>query len=419
MKLFSRSLLLVLCLAVSAPAWTQVDLLKRAKKKTEKRTEKEVDKKIDEGLDKIFGKKKSTGEESSGSETTTQPAEASSGSADEAAADASTTEAAASPSGVLSWAKYDFVPGDRVIFEDNLVGEENGEFPSRWDLQAGTAEVAQVDGENVIFLRGGAPCIVPYMENSSQDYLPDVFTIEYDIYFGYSYANIYFYDRKNQRRLQGQQPHSGSGQWDLQTGYYNMSIGNFSSKLPRDVEQKRWAHIAIAYTSGKFKAYLDDTRLINIPRMEINPIGISFYSYHATDKSPIYIKNIRIAEGGVKYYDRVMQDGKIVANGIRFDVGKASLRPESMGIINEVVGLMKEHPDLKFSVEGHTDSDGDEALNMELSQKRAETVMNEMVQLGIAKDRLQAKGWGESKPITGNASPEDKANNRRVEFVKL
>ncbi len=115
-------------------------------------------------------------------------------------------------------------------------------------------------------------------------------------------------------------------------------MGNFSSAYPNKVEQKRWAHIAIAYTNGKFKAYLDDTRLINIPRMEINPSGFSIYSYHAKDIYPIYIKNVRIAEGGVKYYDRVMQDGKIIANGIRFDIGKASIKPESMGIINEVVG---------------------------------------------------------------------------------
>jgi OOP family OmpA-OmpF porin len=81
--------------------------------------------------------------------------------------------------------------------------------------------------------------------------------------------------------------------------------------------------------------------------------------------------------------------------------------------------LMNDHPELKFSVEGHTDSDVDETLNMELSQKRAESVMDEMIKLGISKDRLQAKGWGESKPVAPNASPEDKANNRRVEFVKL
>jgi outer membrane protein OmpA-like peptidoglycan-associated protein len=185
------------------------------------------------------------------------------------------------------------------------------------------------------------------------------------------------------------------------------------------VKSERWAHIAVAYTNGKFKAYLDDTRLINIPRLDNNPTGITIYSYHARDDQPIYIKNIRIAEGGVKYYDRVMEDGKIIANGIRFDVGKATLKPESMGIINEVVDLMKEHPDLRFSVEGHTDSDGDDAFNMELSDKRAESVKSTMISMGIAADRLESKGLGESMPITDNSSPEGKANNRRVEFVKL
>ena len=177
--------------------------------------------------------------------------------------------------------------------------------------------------------------------------------------------------------------------------------------------------MAVAYTNGKFKAYLDDTRLINIPRLDINPSGITFYSYHAKDENPIYIKNIRIAEGGVKFYDRVMEDGKIIANGIRFDVGKASLKPESMGIINEVVDMMKEHPELSFSIEGHTDSDGNDALNLELSDKRAETVKSTMISMGIPADRLESKGLGESMPITDNSSPEGKANNRRVEFVKL
>jgi len=412
MKYISKSLLLVFCLTLTSPAWCQIDLLKKARKKTEERTEKEADKKVDEGLDMLFGKKKKQGSESTSGEATVQPATSKTETTGSPGG-ASTTPAAQtaeSPSGVLNWAKYDFVPGDKVIFEDNLVGEENGEFPSRWDLQNGTAEIAEVDGENVIYLRGGSPCIIPYLENSSEDYLPDIFTIEFDMFFGYHYADIYLYDRKNQ---------TGSSLYRLSIYYNRMDMGSFSSKYPREVEEKRWAHVAIAYTNGKFKAYLDDTRLINIPRMEVNPSGFSVYSYHARDIHPIYIKNVRIAEGGVKYYDRVLQDGKIIANGIRFDIGKATIKPESMGIINEVVDLMQEHPDLKFSVEGHTDSDGNDELNLELSQLRAESVMNRMIQLGISGERLQAKGLGESMPITGNASPEDKANNRRVEFVKL
>lgn len=130
-----------------------------------------------------------------------------------------------------------------------------------------------------------------------------------------------------------------------------------------------------------------------------------------------FIKNIRIAKGGVKYYDRVLQDGKIIANGIRFDVNKTTLRPESMGPINKIFALMQKKPELKFSVEGHTDADGDDSKNQTLSEGRAKTVMDKLIEMGIGADRLSSKGWGESKPIAGNDTPEGKANNRRVEFV--
>ena len=90
-----------------------------------------------------------------------------------------------------------------------------------------------------------------------------------------------------------------------------------------------------------------------------------------------------------------------------------------MGVINNIASLMQDHPELKFSVEGHTDSDGDEASNQILSEARANTVMNTLVTLGISADRLIAKGWGESTPMDTNDTPEGKANNRRVEFVKV
>ncbi|HKL32597.1 MAG TPA: OmpA family protein, partial [Tangfeifania sp.] len=141
-------------------------------------------------------------------------------------------------------------------------------------------------------------------------------------------------------------------------------------------------------------------------------------AYHGSDNNVFYIKNFRLAEGGVKYYDRFLQDGKIVANGIRFDVNKATLRPESMGVINEIAALMKDHPEVNFSVEGHTDSDGEDASNQTLSEQRAATVVSTLVTMDIDSNRLTSKGWGESKPMDTNDTPEGKANNRRVEFVK-
>jgi outer membrane protein OmpA-like peptidoglycan-associated protein len=316
----------------------------------------------------------------------------------------------------LSWSKYDFVPGDEVIFEDNLQNEQNGEFPSRWDLDRGNVEVAEFGGEKVIMMRSGQPTIVPYFKDPKEDHLPDVFTVELDLYYpGDGSFSIYLYDRKNQ------ESDSPSGYTDLQVywGGNELVLGTARSKYPGKAEDiKGWMHISIAHTDGKLKAYMDDTRLINIPRLDFNPKGITLYTYHATNDNLFYVKNVRIAKGGVKYYDRVMQDGKIIVNGIRFDVNKSTLKPESMGPINEIFKLMKDNPDLKFSVEGHTDSQGDDDFNMKLSEDRANTVRTTLIQKGISADRLTAKGWGESKPISNNASPEDMANNRRVEFVK-
>jgi outer membrane protein OmpA-like peptidoglycan-associated protein len=118
-------------------------------------------------------------------------------------------------------------------------------------------------------------------------------------------------------------------------------------------------------------------------------------------------------------YDKVLTDGKFVTTGIKFDVNKATLKPESAGTLNYVVKMMQDNPDWRFSVEGHTDSDGSDDFNQTLSEKRAAAVRNELIKLGISADRLTSKGWGESKPMTDNNTPEGKAQNRRVEFVKL
>ena len=187
---------------------------------------------------------------------------------------------------------------------------------------------------------------MPYLENPSEDYLPEIFTIEFDLYCGPDDFTTYLYDRKNQK--------SGSptGYTFLKTKYYMMTFGTSSSRHPdeKTLEQRRWMHVAIAYNKGKLKVYMDETRLINIPRIDFDPKGLSFHSYHCRNDRLYYVKNIRIAEGGTKYYDRIMSDGKIIATGVRFDSGKATLKPESMGIINEMVEMMNDHPDMKLSI---------------------------------------------------------------------
>jgi len=394
-KLISLALL-GLFLQASIPAEAQI------LKKLQKKVEREIDKTIDKSLEKTDDKGEEKKENPMPEEN---PADKNKKNENPGQSNNELT---------LNWSKYDFVPGDKVIFDDNLANEENGEFPSRWDLMRGNAEIAEFGGETVIMFHDGAPTIVPYMKNAKEDYLPDVFTIEFDLYCGNDNFVVYLYDRKNQKSG------SGTGYTSFNIKYYQMEMGQSSSRLPneKNLEKRRWIHVAIAYTNGKLKGYIDETRLINIPRIDFDPKGLSLHSYHARNDNLYYIKNIRIAEGGVKYYDRVLKDGKIIANGIRFDTGKATLKPESMGVINEITKLMLDHPELKFSVEGHTDSDGDDSSNLKLSKERADTVKSTMVKLGISADRLSTKGLGESMPMDTNDTPEGKANNRRVEFVK-
>jgi len=130
------------------------------------------------------------------------------------------------------------------------------------------------------------------------------------------------------------------------------------------------------------------------------------------------LANVRIANGaGIKIVDKKFTDAKIVTHGINFDTDKATLKPESMGTLNMIVDILKNNPEIRFEVQGHTDNSGAAAHNLALSQQRADAVRQQLVAMGVDGGRLAAKGLGDTKPIADNATAEGRANNRRVEFI--
>ncbi len=407
--------LLLACIFIFTPQQAEAQFLKKLSKKAkekiereaenraERRVNKKIDKEFDKAEDEIDGRKEDEKEVvKTGEQKTKQGSNKNQGQAE-----------VESNKPTVVWSKFDFVPGDTVIYEDGpSTDEENGEFPSRWDLEGGNAEIAEVDGEKVvIFPHGGN--IVPFLKNSKEDYLPEVFTVEFDTYFQPEKPHklfFSFYDDKNQKNVGHTVYFYSKRIW------YDGSTAPYSKSLSKG----GWRHFSIAVTKDKLKIYLNDERLINIPHMGFNPTGITLRmeGYHA-DESHQYVKNVRIAKGGVKYYDRVLSEGKIIVNGIKFDVNKATLKTESMGPINKIYKLMDKQPDLSFSVEGHTDSDGGDDANITLSKARGKTVMEKLIAMGISSERLKSNGFGESKPLDNNSTPEGKANNRRVEFVKF
>jgi outer membrane protein OmpA-like peptidoglycan-associated protein len=103
---------------------------------------------------------------------------------------------------------------------------------------------------------------------------------------------------------------------------------------------------------------------------------------------------------------------------INFDTNKATIKPESAGIIDQIVELMKSQPHLKLSIEGHTDSQGSPASNKTLSLNRSKAVIKAVSEGGIDASRMSAVGWGQEKPVADNRKEEGRAKNRRVEIVK-
>jgi outer membrane protein OmpA-like peptidoglycan-associated protein len=115
----------------------------------------------------------------------------------------------------------------------------------------------------------------------------------------------------------------------------------------------------------------------------------------------------------------VFKQKRIRLYGIHFDYDSAHIQPRSEPVIKEIADVMKQNPSLRFEVEGHTDSDGGAAYNLALSQKRAESVVNDLVhRYHIAHSRLVPKGYGLTKPVASNATEGGKALNRRVELVR-
>ena len=427
-----KRLIMILLVLVTVGGTTEVNAqwLKKLGKKVENAAknavERNAERKTEKAVDKVFEGDFSKGKKNNDSDNNNAEDVEDNG-------DATATNKQQKPLSLeMTYAKSDFVPGDEIIFEDLLIGEKLGEFPMMWDLKKGNAEVVNVGGGNAIHM-GEETLIMPYMKE--KDYLPDEFTIEFDLYLpcenteyyggndealglnnrynidllnaaGKVVFQAYWYNGHNRmgksRDIDWKWQNGGEGSEGKGTVMFNMSDFN---------------HIAISFNKRALKFYVNGTRVCNIPRCDA-PTRFQIFSYQGVSTANRFIKNVRIAKGAVPLYDRMMSDGKFITYGITFDVGKSTIKPESMGEINRIVKLMTENPDLKFSVEGHTDNTGNPNSNQTLSEARSKAIVDKLVELGISADRLTAVGKGQNSPIADNNTDEGRAKNRRVEFVK-
>jgi OmpA-OmpF porin, OOP family len=372
----------------------------------------------EKGIGNMFKKKNKAPKTDSSQykQTTTQPA-------------AGTSAAATSQSPSLqAYDNYDFVPGEKIILSEDFADDMKGEFPAHWHLCYGQGVVTDFDGKKVFALTEGehgdnAVVMEPRMKKKS-GYMPANFTVEFDMYvprvanadddIRSHWAGLNFYG--TDELIDSYNDLSVSPEL---LEFYTSLISDGSKQIPDGLNNEnfcnKWHHVAIAYKNKQMKVYLDQNRLYVVP--EVKDAGINKFGIRVTGKC--VVTNIRLAEGGgMIMLGQKFTDAKIVTHGINFDVDKAVIKPESMGTLNMIVQIMKDNPDIKFDVEGFTDNSGDPAHNLTLSQNRADAVKVQLISMGVSSARLTSKGFGETKPISDNNTPEGKANNRRVEFVK-
>jgi outer membrane protein OmpA-like peptidoglycan-associated protein len=157
----------------------------------------------------------------------------------------------------------------------------------------------------------------------------------------------------------------------LRSGEINAN-GEFGAGVRTD---ERVIHIAISVDGQHVKAYANEKRVFNAPNGKLgrsNKIFINMNGWRTEE--PRMIANVRIAAGGKKLYDALSQNGRVATQGVLFDTGSDRIRPESTPTLKEMGAMLKEHPELRLVIEGHTDDVGAAASNQSLSEKRAEAV---------------------------------------------
>ena len=406
----------------------QINLKDKLKNATKNRADQKTDQGIDKGLDAVeegvkdlFKKKKKEGQDSTEVEENK-----------EAVQDQKPSKSA-SPS-LTAYSKFDFIPGEKVIFYEDFSQDAIGDFPALWNTNA-SAEVVNTN------LYPGNWMKYNISESIWTDKLltlPENYTLEFDVIptsgkeFAMAQWGFRLYKCTNEKSWDGGAvPGKAGFAFGVEyfgrpyyRAYNNNLDGEFWDQKGAMDDEKNYQkkdqkyHMSVWVQKTRVRVYQNETKIFDVPRA-IPDQALKFDRIRFEEEAA-YVSNIRIAVGAPDMRNKLMTEGKLVTYGIYFDVNKDVVKPESYGTLKEIAAILNEVPDVKVKILGHTDADGADAANLDLSKRRAASVKAELAKsFNVNGDRLITDGMGESQPVSPNDTPSNKALNRRVEFIKL
>lgn len=325
--------------------------------------------------------------------------------------------------------KYDFILGEKVIFFDDFSSEGIGDFPAQW-LTNGSGEIVTSEkfpGRWFHITKMGY-----FIPEAKEDFTEN-FTIEFDFIpmttdKGETMYSFTFYLLTGSLGEPGGGGEPGEAGFQVyfdgeNLGWKNWSMATeqrFNGNVTYPFKSNQNYHVAIWVQKQRIRLYANENKVLDVPRAVPSGSKPNIFRFDSRDEAVPLISNFRIAAGLPDMRNRLIKDGKIISYGIQFDVNSDKLKPESYSTLKEISDILKENPTMRLKISGHTDSDGDDASNLELSKRRSISVKNELInKFGVDGGRLETDGKGESEPVADNNSAVDKAKNRRVEFINM
>lgn len=427
-------LLFVLMLTVTMLASAQIDVNSKVKNKVNNRADQRTDEGIERGIDAmeegvkdIFKKKdkKSTPKKNQSDET----------SEDDEVSEEKTTASkpgnqTAAPQKLESFTQYDFVAGDQVLFYEDFSQDAIGDFPALWTTN-GSGEVKTVNIAPGKWLHmNGDDAVYCYLNKVN---FPSNFIVEFDIipvddFYG-GYLLTLYEDNAEEREMnddlypgnRGIHINFSSASWDV-SAYDNEKGADTKGRSEANpVVSEKVNHVIVWVQNRRLRIYHLGRKVVDLPTLVFTGSKFDKLRFSGWDRAAYpFISNIKVTTAATDTRSKLITEGKLISYGITFDVNSDKVKPESYGALKDIATVLKENADVRVRIVGHTDSDGDDAKNLDLSKRRAQSVKASLTKdFGIDAARLETDGKGEGQPVAPNNTAENKARNRRVEFIKL
>ncbi|KAF5063551.1 OmpA family protein [anaerobic digester metagenome] len=371
-----------------------INVPKRAEKKAVNRINNKIDRGIDKGLDAVEkglegDNKKETKPDSKDikdNDKSTNPDD------DKSVVGKQEKES------LKAFSRYDFVPGDQILLYEDFSQDAVGDFPALWTTnKAGEINTLNVAPGNWLNLNSteGTWWFLNQIE------FPKNYIIEFDVVpkkGAPRYAvGVAIYGENNFKEMSD--PFScktGLIVNVAKTGWETQGLKSGNPKITGNsdinpVEEEKVNHVIIWVQNRRVRIYHKGEKVLDMPTNLYDDsrfTRLAFQLYRGASSSS-YVSNIKITTASPDTRNKLLTEGKLVTYGIYFDVNKDVVKPESYGTLNDIAKILNEVPDVKVKIVGHTDADGQDAANLDLSRRRAASVKNELVKtFNVNGDRL-------------------------------